>query len=149
MSVTLRPATAADQKPIKDLIHLVGINPTSLNWERFIVAEEAGQFVGCVQLKPHNDGVIELASLAVQPTYQGKGVGGQLIRALLERHPGELYLICRSTLASYYARFGFQLVEVQDLPDSFKMQHRFGRLLARISKFPGLSIMRRAGAGEP
>jgi len=52
MPVTLRPATASDQKPIKDLIHLVGINPTGLNWERFIIAEEAGQFVGCVQLKP-------------------------------------------------------------------------------------------------
>lgn len=143
MAVTLRPATAADQKPIRDLIHLVGINPTNLNWQRFIVAEDEGRFVGCVQLKPHNDGVRELASLAVQPAYQGQHVGTQLIRALLEREGGEIYLICRSTLASYYAKFGFQLVEVPALPESFKMQYRFGRLLQRISKFPGLSIMRR------
>lgn len=145
MPVTLRAATANDQKPIKDLIHLVGINPTSLNWERFIIAEDDGQFVGCVQLKPHSDGVRELASLAVQPSHQAQGIGGQLIRALLEREGGEIYLICRSTLASYYAKFGFQLVDVKDLPGSFKMPYRFGRFLQKISKFPGLSIMRRAG----
>lgn len=141
MSVTLRPATAADQKPIKDLIHLVGINPTNLNWERFIVAEDAGQFVGCVQLKPHNDGVKELASLAVQPAYQGQHVGTQLIQALLAQHPEELYLICRSGLSTYYAKFGFRQVEPQNLPGSFKLQYRAGRLLAKLSKFEGLSVM--------
>jgi N-acetylglutamate synthase-like GNAT family acetyltransferase len=145
MPVALRPATVADQKPIKDLVHLVGINPTGLNWQRFIIAEDAGQFVGCVQLKPHNDGVRELASLAVQPSHQAQGVGSQLIRALLEREGGEIYLGCRSPLATYYAKFGFNLVEEKDLPSSFKLPYRFGRFLQKISKFPGLSIMRRSG----
>jgi N-acetylglutamate synthase-like GNAT family acetyltransferase len=145
MPVTLRPATATDQKPIRDLIHLVGINPTGLNWQRFIIAEDAGQFVGCVQLKPHNDGVRELASLAVQPSHQAQGIGGQLIRALLQQNPGLIYLTCRSTLSGYYERFGFQMVPVAELPGSFKLQHRAGRLLAKLSKFPGISIMRRPG----
>jgi amino-acid N-acetyltransferase len=145
MPLALRPASAADQKPIKDLIHAVGINPTNLNWERFIIAEEGGTFVGCVQLKPHKDGVRELASLAVVPERQGQGIGGRLIQALLERERGELYLICRSNLTGYYERFGFRVVEAPGIPGSFKVQYRAGRLLARLALFEGVSVMRRAG----
>jgi len=143
MIITLRPATHTDQKPIKDLIHKVGINPTRLNWERFIIAEEEGQFVGCVQLKPHSDGVQELASLAVQPEKQGQGIGGQLIRALLEREHGELYLTCRLRLTSYYEKFGFRALAPTEVPSTFRIQVRFGRLLAKLTKFEGLSVMRR------
>ena len=143
MTLTLRSATINDQKLIKDLIHKVGINPMRLDWERFIVAEDAGRFMGCVQLKPHKDGVRELASLAVQPDHQGQGIGGQLIQALIEREGGELYLTCRSRLTPYYERFGFRAVDPAHVPDSFKIQMRFGRLLAKMTRFEGLSVMRR------
>lgn len=143
MPITLRPATVADQKSIRDLIHAVGINPTQLNWERFIIAESDGEFAGCVQIKPHGDGVRELASLAVKPDRQGQGIGGQLIRALSEYERGELYLMCRSNLATYYERFGFNAVNPAQVPNSFKMPMRLGRLLAKLTKFEGLSVMRR------
>ena len=143
MPITLRPATVADQKPIRDLIHAVGINPTNLNWERFIIAESDGEFTGCVQIKPHSGGLRELASLAVKPDQQGQGIGGQLIRALSEHERGELYLMCRSNLATYYESFGFKVVDPAQVPGSFKLQMRFGRLLAKLTRFEGLSVMRR------
>jgi N-acetylglutamate synthase-like GNAT family acetyltransferase len=144
MPITLRPATATDQKSIRDLIHQVGINPMNLDWERFIVAEDNGSFIGCVQLKPHSDGVRELASLAVVPERQGQGIGGELVRALLARDgKDELYLTCRSNLTPYYEQFGFKVVDFDHVPGSFRIQMRIGRLLAKLTKFEGLSVMRR------
>ena len=42
-----------------------GLNPFSLGWPRFLVAEDGGRVVGVAQIKPHGDGSRELASLAV------------------------------------------------------------------------------------
>ena len=148
MTTTFRPAAAADAQKIKDLIHRVHLNPTNLDWERFIVAEEEGKFVGCVQLKPHRDGAKELASLAVVPERQNAGIGSMLVRALLERHPGELYLMCRSVLAPYYRRFGFEEIGLEDMPRSFKILYRAARLFTALVPRERLSIMRRKEGAE-
>ncbi len=51
---TVRPALESESTQIKDLINLVGINPTGLDWKRFIVAvNDGGQVIGCGQIKPH------------------------------------------------------------------------------------------------
>ncbi len=145
MPITLRPATQADEKKIKDLIHEVQINPMNLDWRRFIVAEDDGVFVGCVQIKPHNDGARELASLAVAPSRQSNGIGSMLVKALLEREKGELYLMCLKPMVTYYERFGFEEVLEEAMPRSLKIYHRAGRLLAKIAHRQGPSIMRREG----
>ena len=142
MSIILRPATTADQKPIKDLIHEVGINPMHLDWERFIIAEDRGEFVGCVQVRPHSDGARELASLAVIPHRQGQGIGRRLIEAVLEQEAGELHLTCRKNLATYYEGFGFKEVNGETVPRSFKLALRMARLLAKLGQFEGLAIMK-------
>ncbi len=143
MPLALRPATAVDEKKIKSLIHQTRINPLNLNWQRFIVAEEEGAFVGCVQIKPHKDGVRELASLAVAPEKQGQGIGSRLVEALLEREPGELYLMCLKHMAPYYQRFGFVEVQGAAIPRSLKFYERAAGLLAKLSGGEGISIMKR------
>lgn len=148
MAVTLRAAAAADEKNIRALIHEVGINPMNLDWERFMVAEDDGAFVGCGQLKPHGDGAVELASLAVIADRQGTGVGSMLVRALIERGPRELYLTCRSGLAPYYRRLGFEEIGPEAMPRSFKTIYRAARIFARLAGHQGLSIMRRVGAAS-
>ncbi|MBI3244357.1 MAG: GNAT family N-acetyltransferase [Chloroflexi bacterium] len=144
MPLTLRPATQDDEKKIKTLIHQTGINPMNLDWERFIVAEDSGEFVGCGQLKPHKDGALELASLAVTPERQGAGIGATLIKALIERAPGELYLTCRDKLVTYYQRFGFEKIGLETMPRSFKVIYRASRILSKIAG-EGISVMRRGG----
>ena len=70
----LRPATQEDFPAIRQLIHLVGINPMSLDWRRFLVAvDSSGQLLGCGQLKPHGKELVELASIAVQPASSEPG----------------------------------------------------------------------------
>jgi N-acetylglutamate synthase-like GNAT family acetyltransferase len=133
----LRPATAADMSQIRALIRQVGINPFSLDWRRFCVAEtDEGQFIGCAQLKPHEDGSVELASIAVAPAYRGQGVARALIEYWLAHSPRPLYLMCRSELEAFYTRFGFRVLAATapDLPPYFRRIYRVVRLMVLLRR---------------
>ena len=126
---SLRPARETESAQIKALIRLVGINPMDLDWKRFVVAvNEQDQMLGCGQLKPHGTDILELASLAVYPEHQGKGVGRALIEHLLKNSPRPLYLMCESSNGPLYEKFGFQEIQYEEMPRYFQ----------RISKLAGL-----------
>ena len=141
----LRPASAADAKAIRQIIHLVNINPTSLSWKRFIVAVDASRtIIGCGQVKPHRDGTLELASLAVLPEWRGKGVARAIIEHLMEQNNGRLYLMCRSPLEPLYEKFGFQAIEYEDMPPYFQQISRLAAMFGKLTKEVGhLSVMKR------
>ena len=126
---TIRPARETESAQIRDLIHLVGINPLGLDWKRFVVAvNEQDEILGCGQLKPHGPEVLELASLAVYPEQQRKGIARLIIEHLLKGSPRPLYLMCESGLGPLYERFGFRPIPYEEMPRYFQ----------RISKLAGL-----------
>jgi amino-acid N-acetyltransferase len=141
----IRPAEAADFPAIRKIIFQVRINPTGLNWKRFFVATSpAGQIVGCGQIKPHPDGSQELASIAVVPEWRGQGIARALITVLLDQHPQELYLTCRSSLGVFYERFGFHKIEQEDMPPYFRNIDRLAGWVRRLEKKgETLLVMRR------
>jgi N-acetylglutamate synthase-like GNAT family acetyltransferase len=125
----IRPARETEAAQIKELIHLVGINPMDLDWKRFIVAvNNRDEMIGCGQLKPHGKGILELASLAVYPEQQGKGIGQAIIQHLLKNSPRPLYLMCESSVGPLYEKFGFREIPYEEMPRYFQ----------RISKLAGL-----------
>jgi predicted N-acetyltransferase YhbS len=84
--------------------------------------------LGCGQLKPHGQDVLELASIAVFPAHQGKGIARLIIEHLLKDSPRPLYLMCESGLGAMYQKFGFRPVPYEEMPRYFQ----------RISKLAGL-----------
>ena len=125
----IRPARETEAAQIRDLIHLVGINPMGLDWKRFVVAvNERDEMIGCGQLKPHGQEVLELASIAVYPEHQGKGVARAIIEHILRDSPRPLYLMCQSSLGHFYEKFGFRGISYEEMPRYFQ----------RISKLVGL-----------
>jgi N-acetylglutamate synthase-like GNAT family acetyltransferase len=130
---SLRPATADDSFAIKDLIHRVGINPMDLDWRRFVLAVDgSGKILGCGQLKPHGKDVIELASIAVEPSHQHQGVARVIIEYLIAQGPRPLYLTCRSRLGSFYEKWGFRSIESAEMPAYFR---RLSRLVNALAAF--------------
>lgn len=128
--ITIRPARESEAPQIRALIHRTGINPTGLDWRRFVVAVgQRDEMMGVGQLKPHGQGVLELASLAVYPEYRGKGVARAIIQHLLKNSPRPLYLMCRSSLGPLYEKFGFQAIPYDEMPRYFQ----------RVSKLAGLA----------
>ncbi len=107
------------------------LNPMGLRWQRFLVAEDETGIVGAIQIRSH-DGTLELASLVVREDQRGRGIGSQLIQALIAQSPGSLYLFCRSQLEGYYARFGFHAIGVQEAPPSLRMRYAIGRIITRL-----------------
>lgn len=127
---TLRAARASDSGAIRKLIYQVGINPTSLDWKRFIVAVNSNdEILGCGQIKPHGGDILELASVAVRPNVRNLGIARAIIERLLADGPRPLYLTCRSRLGSFYEKFGFHVISRDEMPRYFK----------RISRLAGLA----------
>jgi amino-acid N-acetyltransferase len=147
--VQIRPALERESTRIRALIYAVKINPMNLDWRRFIVAiAPDGDLIGCGQVKPHRDGSLELASIAVAAAWRGKGIARDIIQALLLAHPGELHLTCRSHLEPFYEKFGFQVINEAQMPPYFRKISRLARLFSSSDLIPGdLLVMRRDGRG--
>ena len=80
-----------------------------------LFAQDGGEIVGCVALKPLKGGGFEVAKMAVVEGHKGKGLGRALMQACVDRarHLGarRLYLETNSALApalGLYRAFGFQ-----------------------------------------
>jgi N-acetylglutamate synthase-like GNAT family acetyltransferase len=131
--ILLRSALETDFPAIQALIHESRINPNGLDWRRFTVAETPeGQFIGCGQLKPHSDGTLELASLAVIPSQRGKGVARVIIQKLMAAAPRPLYLTCRSQLGPFYEKYGFRGISGAELPKYFRRISRLAGLIKAL-----------------
>jgi N-acetylglutamate synthase-like GNAT family acetyltransferase len=145
MSFVIRQAGKDDFPSIRALIRKVHINPTQLDWRRFAVAvDPTGCVIGCGQVKPHSDGSRELASLAVEPEYQGSGIGRAILSHLMENQTPPVYLTCRERLESYYVRFGFHSITQEEMPPYFRRIWRIVSVLDRLrgSHKPRMRIMR-------
>ena len=141
--IHLRPAIASDQPTITRMIHDAGINPMSLDWPRFVIAEDNSETVGIAQIKVHGDGSRELASLAVIPSRQGQGIGSEIVRTLLAKETGELYLTCRAQLETYYARFGFRRIEREEMTPYFRRLMRLAKVFLTLAHAEGPIVMKR------
>src|SRR3972149_11792710 len=91
----IRPAVELESAQIKNLIYLVGINPTGLDWKRFTVAvNDGGEVIACGQVKPHGADLQEMASIAVSPAYRGQGIGREIIEELVGKKSKPFFFMC-------------------------------------------------------
>jgi N-acetylglutamate synthase-like GNAT family acetyltransferase len=128
---SLRPANFEDFPAIKRLIHKVQINPTGLDWHRFVLAvDKSGRILGCGQLKPHGRGIIELASIATEPSERKKGIARAVIEFLINQAPRPLYLTCLSSMGSFYEKWDFHPVNNDEMPTYFR------RLVRLVNMMP-------------
>ncbi len=142
--IALRPATEQDFPAIQRLIRQVHINPTALDWRRFVVAVDgSGELRGCGQLKPHGKDVVELASIAVVPSGRNQGIARAIIEHLIAKAPRPLYLTCRSGLQPLYEKWGFRVIELDEMPPYYRRLSRFANLmLGMIERDESMLVMK-------
>jgi amino-acid N-acetyltransferase len=143
---SIRTAHQDDQKVIRRLIRNARINVLGLDYQRFLVAvDEHDQVIGCGQVKLHKDRSRELASIAVDFAWQGRGVAKAIIAELMELETGDLWLMCRTELVPFYERYGFiEIFEPLEMPSYYRRIKRLWRIVVKITKGKRrLSIMLR------
>lgn len=141
----IRPARAAEAATIRSMIRAERLDPMNVHWENFLVAEANGRIIGIGQIKPY-PGARELGSLAVAVDQRQTGVGGAIIKALIAREAGPLYLFCLAFREPYYGKFGFRSVTADDLPPALKSKYALGKFVTRLFR-RRLIVMYRAADG--
>jgi amino-acid N-acetyltransferase len=136
----MRPATLADVGGILDLIRpledqgvLVRRSREHLEMEieNYSVIERDGMILGCAALHIFpEDGMGELACLALHPDYRGEKRGGKLL-AYLEvkaRTKGLTRLFVLTTQTSHwFLEHGFELASLSDLPVARQALYNYRR----------------------
>ena len=120
--ISIRAATAADQKTLVRLVREAQINPADIKWRHFTVAvdDETGEIVSIGQIKKHGDGSEELASIATVPAYQRRGLAHQVIERLIAGHSGRLFLTCLNTMSPFYEQFGFRVIDKDEMTPYYR-----------------------------
>ena len=133
---TIRPAGFQDAQAIFDLIkqfrHELLPRPIGdivQNVDRFLVCEAGGRIVGCASWQilpeigsPHRPSV-EIQSVAVKSTYQGRGIGKALVEGAIERiKPLRAVQIIVLTFApEFFGRLGFKRTAKEKLMHKISM----------------------------
>ena len=125
----VRPASPSDQQAIRTLVHSEWLNPNDLDWRRFVVATDANDVVGAVQLRRHADGSRELGSLVVRKEARGCGLAAKLIDRLLASITARVFMITGAAFASHYRRWGFGPIPPVLAPSSVRRNYDIGRLV--------------------
>ncbi|MFN8527744.1 MAG: GNAT family N-acetyltransferase [Anaerolineae bacterium] len=131
MSVSIRPARESEAGTIKGMIFKEGLDPTTLQWENFLVAEQNGQIIGLGQVKRYG-GLQEIGSLVVKKEHRGQGIAAQLIAALEATADRPLYLSCVEKMRPYYERFGYREIPIEETPRAFRRKLSLAHTFLRI-----------------
>lgn len=118
---TIRRATEQDQWQIIRLVLSAKLDPTQLRWQQFWVIEYQQQVIACGQLR-NFESAQELGSLVVAKQWRDRDLGTILTQHLIAEATQPLYLECLGKRrVRFYARFGFVLVEGENLPRSLEV----------------------------
>ena len=120
----VRDAKNREEVWLLDHIEAMGLDETSFRSRDYVVAvdEASGEKAGFGRIRVHkpndSDDVCELTSIGVLENWRGQGVGAHVIERLVEYagDAGFEQVYALTDEGGYLAQFGFEAIEVDDLP---------------------------------
>ncbi|MGC5627489.1 amino-acid N-acetyltransferase [Georgenia sp. Z1344] len=122
-AVAVRPALVTDVRTIARLVQPYAATNTLItkdlvtyfeSVQEFLVAEaDDGTIVGCGALHVMWDDIGEIRTLAVDESWLRRGIGGLLLRSLVDRARalGLKRLFCLTFEVDFFGRHGFEVIE--------------------------------------
>ena len=129
MEITVRPARTQDVKVIRSMVQPLATDRVLLDKDQvayfeaiqeFLVAENAdGEIVGFGALHVMWEDLAEVRTLATADEFQGRGVGGVVLNALLDKAAelGVQHVFCLTFETSFFKRHGFEVMNDQSVLD--------------------------------
>ncbi|WP_372699068.1 amino-acid N-acetyltransferase [Arthrobacter sp. JSM 101049] len=125
---TLRSARTSDVAGIRQLVRPLADRRVLLEKEavayfeslqEFIVAEDAGELLGCGALHVMWEDLAEIRTLATTDSHRGQGVGKALLRDLVDRARtiGVSRLFCLTFEVDFFRAMGFEVMANQTAVD--------------------------------
>lgn len=133
MEITIRPARTQDVAVIRSMVQPLATDRVLLDKDKvayyeaiqeFLMAENAdGEIVGFGALHVMWEDLAEVRTLATVDAFQGQGVGGIVLNALLDKAKelGVQHVFCLTFETSFFKRHGFEIMDDQSVlePDVF------------------------------
>lgn len=124
----IRPASEADVAAIAAIVneharqgHLLPRSAANIraSLPDWLVAEVDGAVVGIGSLVEMSPTLVEIRSLAVLPAYRSYGIGGRLVRALVDkaRRRGIPTVFALTRVVPFFERLGFVVTEKERFPE--------------------------------
>lgn len=89
------------------------INPEKEASDLLVGAFEGPMLIGCCVLTPHDTDLVQLRQMAIQPEFQGKGVGAAVVafaeKTARERGFSRLMMHARDTVIPFYEKNGYTI----------------------------------------
>ncbi len=93
----------------------------------FIVAKDGIKIVGCGSIEIFSE-IALLRSLAVDPEYQGRGIGhlitNEILQESMKKGVEEIYLIT-DTASKFFDRFGFSIISRDKVDERIKQTYEY------------------------
>lgn len=126
---TVRPAVPDDIEGIFQLLELYA--PAGIVLRRskediafylgnFRVAELDCRIVGCVAVRDFGNDLLEVRSLVIHPDFQGRGIGGEIIRSIIEglKNTRQYWRLFALTMRpEFFCSLGFRIVPKSLFPE--------------------------------
>lgn len=98
----------------------------------YFIYQVGGQAAGCAYLKSHGAATAELSKICTAPQFKGRGVSGQLIRAMtnVAAALGKQYVFALSTdptMCRVFERLGFRFIAREHLCPEWRRQYNLDR----------------------
>jgi amino-acid N-acetyltransferase len=124
------PAAAGDLPAIRDLLRACALSPDDVDGtgaQRFLVARDGGELVGCIGLEVHGEAGL-LRSFAVVRSHRRRGVGAVLHERAVElaRDLGirDLFILT-TTVRERALRDGFEDLAREQVPEAIREGSQF------------------------
>lgn len=129
MEITIRPARTQDVPVIRSMVQPLATDRVLLDKDKvvyyeavqeFLMAENAdGDVVGFGAIHVMWEDLAEVRTLATADSYQGRGVGGVVLNALLDKAAdlGVQHVFCLTFETSFFTRHGFEVMDDQSVVD--------------------------------
>lgn len=142
--LNIEPAMAADLPEIEELLGLAGLEPDGLgeHLETTLVARRQGQLVASAGLELYGRQAL-LRSVVVAPQLQGSGLGRRMtdqVLVLAQDHGITRVYLLTETARDFFARFGFRLIELADVPDEVRSSQEFSMACAQNAVVMGAPL---------